>query len=368
MVPFKEQNGAALVGVMLVLLVLTLLGTTAFLCSTTEIKINSHYQQSLQALYAAEAGLQRLLSIYRQNPLYFLQRKTGQEMNFPMGEPGGANGPEVKFWVEGLRYDPRATPAYVEVIMVGKDVAQNSLARVRATIFCSSLEVPAIFKTGIATAGTLQVRGPAEIWGSLHANRGYSVEPASIVEQLKSEQFQVTQSLDPTGSDFLPWQDIPPISEEGFQGYRNMAQQPGNQLLSGPQNLTLTGDQKGHLIFVDGDLILNGNELSGATFIATGSITLTGSALLRADHMLDAAFIAGRDIIVSDFSQIAGVFWSNGSLIRMGSGKLSGTIVCQGNITQPGGLRFERVSQITNFFLPPTPSTYSFTLRGWSHM
>lgn len=366
--PFKKQKGAALVGVMLVLLIMTLLGTTAFLCSTTEIKINSHYQQSLQALYAAEAGLQRLLSIYRQNPLCFLQKKTITEINLPMDEPEGTNGPGIKFWVNNLRYDPQVTPTYVEVIMVGKDIAQNSLARVRATIFCNFSEVPAIFKTGIVTAGTLNLKGPLEISGSLHANRGYSIEPLSIIEQLKSEQFQVTQSLDPSGPDFLPSQDIPLISEEGFQGYRNMAQQPGNQVLLGQQTLILTGDQKGLLIFVDGNLTLNGNELSGATFIATGSITLNGSAWLRADQMVDTAFIAGRDIIVNDFSQVAGVFWSNGSLISTGSGKLLGTIVCQGNITQSEGLRFERVSQISNPFLPPTPSTYSFTLRGWSQV
>ena len=364
----NEQKGAALVGVMLVLLILTLLGSTAFLNSTTDLKISGHYHQSLQALYAAEAGLQHLLSAYRQNPLHFLQKKTGPEMNFSLAEPEELNGPGTKFWINNLRYDPQETPAYVEVIMVGKDPIQNSLARVRATIFCNSSDVPAIFKTGIVTAGTLNLKGPLEISGSLHANRGYSVEPASVLEQLRSQQFLVTQSLDPTGPDFLPSQDIPLISEKGFQGYLSLAQQPGNQVFLGQQNLTLTGDQKGLMIFVDGDLILTGSELSGATFIATGSITINGSASLKADGFLDTAFIAGRDIIINDFSQIAGIFWSNGSMIKRGSGKLSGTVVSQGNITQLEGLQFERISQISNTFLPPTPSTYSFTLKGWSQI
>ncbi len=88
--PIKQQKGAALVGVMMVLLVLTLLGSNAFLTSTTELKISANYNQSLQALYAAEAGIQQLLSGYRQNPDYFLQKKTGPEMNFPLGEPDHA--------------------------------------------------------------------------------------------------------------------------------------------------------------------------------------------------------------------------------------------------------------------------------------
>ena len=103
-----------------------------------------------------------------------------------------------------------------------------------------------------------------------------------------------------------------------------MAQQSGNQLLLGNQNLLLSGDQKNLLIFVDGDLILQGNNLSGVTIVATGSITLNGSTLLADDHTLDVAFIAGQDIILNDFSQIAGVLWSNKAVKKIGSGKLHG--------------------------------------------
>jgi type II secretory pathway pseudopilin PulG len=368
MVSLKTQQGTALVGVLMVLLILTLLGSTAFLNSTTEVKISGHYLQSLQALYAAEAGLQQLLSVYRQNPLHFLQKKTGIEMNFPQAEPDEHSGPGTKFWIYSLHYDPQEKPTYAEVIMIGKDAVQNSLAQIRATIFCESSDVPAIFKTGIVTEGTINLKGPAEISGSLHANRGYSVEPSSILEQLRSQHFSVTQSLDPTGTDYLPSQDIPLISEKGFQGYRELARLTGNQFFQGQQNLTFTGDQKGLLVFVDGDLILTGNDLSGATFIATGSITINGSVILKADGILDTAFISGRDIFANDFSQIAGIFWSNGSVTRKGSGKLSGVVVCQGNITQSEGFQFERVSEISKAFLPPTSSTYSFTLKGWTQI
>ena len=82
----RQQKGTALVGVMMVLLVLTLLGTNAFLNSNTELKISANYNQNLQSLYAAEGGIQLLLAGYRQNPDYFLQKKTGPEMNFPSGE------------------------------------------------------------------------------------------------------------------------------------------------------------------------------------------------------------------------------------------------------------------------------------------
>lgn len=368
----KQQNGAALVGVMMALLVLTLLGTTAFLTSITELKISSNYSQSLQALYAAEAGLQALLSAYRQNPGYFLQKNTALEMNFPVDEPDHPNRSMTKFWIKSLRYDSQETPAYAEVIIYGKDSGQYSLARLRATISCTQSgdapDVPQIFKCGIVTAGRLNFNGPLSIVGDLHANQGFSIEPSSVIEQLRSQHSSLTQSLDPLRPDYLPPKEVPMISENGFQNYRTMAQQKGNQAFFGQQNLFLSGDQKGHLIFVDGNVTLQGNNLSGVTLVATGSITLNGVTVLDRVGNLNAAFIAGGDIKVNEFSQHAGVFWANGSIKKLGSGKLSGALVCQGNISQMEGFQFERVSQISNTFLSPTATTYSFTLGGWSQI
>ncbi|MFH0789331.1 MAG: PilX N-terminal domain-containing pilus assembly protein [Pseudomonadota bacterium] len=368
----KQQNGAALVGVMMALLVLTLLGTTAFLTSNTELKISSNYNQSLQALYAAEAGLQALLSAYRQNPEYFLQKNTALEMNFPVDEPDHSNRSGTQFWIKALRYDSQEIPAYAEVIIYGKDNGRYSLARLRATILCTqsgeTSDVPQIFKVGIVTAGRLNLNGPLSIVGDLHANQGFSIEPSSVLEQLKSQHSSLTQSLDPLRPDYLPPMEVPMISENGFQNYRTIAQQKGNQTLFGRQNLFLSGDQKGHLIFVDGNVTLQGSNLSGVTLVATGSITLNGVTVLNREGNLDSAFIAGRDIMVNEFSQLAGVFWANGSIKKLGSGKLSGALVCQGNISQMEGFQFERASQISNAFLSPTATPYSFTLGGWSQI
>jgi hypothetical protein len=368
----KQQKGAALVGVMLVLLVLTILGSNAFLTSTTELKISSNYNQSVQALYAAEAGIQQLISGYRQNFECFLNKKTGQEMNFPVSEQDLPDRPGIKFWLQELRYDPQQLPTYVEVIMIGKDSGQNCLSRIRATIYCSRsggpADVPPIFRMGIVTAGLLNLSGSLEILGNLHANQGYSIDPSSVIEQLKQNQFSVTQSLDPTRSDYLPALEVPVISEKKLEEYRSMARQSGNQYLFGQQNLILSANQKNLLIFVDGDLTLQGDNLTGVTIVATGSITLNGSILLSADHTLDSAFIAGQDIILKDFTQIAGVLWSNKAVKKIGSGKLQGAVVCQGNIFQSGGLQFERVSQISNIYFSQTPTTYSFILNGWSQI
>jgi hypothetical protein len=366
--PIKQEKGTALVGVLMVLLVLTLLGSNAFITSTTEMKISANYNQNLQALYAAEAGIQLLLSGYRQNPEYFLEKKTGSEMNFPIGEHDLSALPGIKFWLQELRYDPQESPTYAEVIMAGKDSGQNCLSRVRATIYCVRSDVSPIFKMGIVTAGQLHLSGSLEILGNLHANQGYQIDPSTVVEQLTLNEFTVTQSLDSTRSDFVSPMEVPVISEKRFQEYRVRAQLSGNQFFSGTQHLLLTGDQKNKMIFVDGDLVLQGNSLCGVTVVATGSITLNGSTRLADDLSLDVAFVAGQDIALNDFSQIAGLFWSNKAIKQIGAGKLWGAIVCQGNIYQTKGLQFKRVSQISNNFLPQTSTTYSFTLNGWSQI
>jgi hypothetical protein len=372
MVLLKQQNGAALVGVMMTMLVLTLLGSSAFLTSITELKVSSNYNQSLQALYAAEAGLQDLLSIYRQNPNYFLLKKTGSEMNLPINEPDQPNGAGTKFWIKELRYDPQEIPAYAEVIIYGQDSGRYGLARLRATVTCTqsgdASDVPQVFKRGIVTAGRLNLNGSLEIGGGLHANQGFSIEPASALDQLISQHTSLTQSLDPLRPDYLPPLEVPTISEKGFQRYRTMAQQAGNQSLMGQQTLSLSGDQKGLFIFVDGNVTLEGNNLSGLTLVATGSITLNGFTVLNKEGNLDGAFMAGGDIIANPTSQMAGVFWANGSIKKLGPGKLMGALVCQGNISQGEGFQFQGVSRISNPFLSPTPTTYSFVLGGWSQI
>lgn len=368
----NNENGAALVGVMLSLLVLTLLGSSAFLTTTTELKISSNYTQSLQALYAAEAGLEELLSVYRQRPMEFFEKKNGRELNLPVDEPTNPSGPGPIFWIKEMRYDPNSIPTYVEVVFYGKDLSPNSLARLRGTIYCTlsgvASDVPPIFKVGIATAGRLHFSGSLEISGNLHANQGVSLDPSSINNPTSTNLWNVTQSLDPLGSNYLPPQDVPVISEEGFSLYRILARQTGNQSLLGHQDLCLTGDQKGRLIFVDGNVNLTGNGVSGLTLVATGSITLSGSIHLAKNLSLDTAFIAGRDIIIKDSHQPAGIFWSNGAIQKSGSGKLIGAVVCQESIFQLNGFQFERIAEISNPYLSQTLQAVSFRLGGWTQI
>jgi hypothetical protein len=372
MIPLHRQDGTALVGIILLMLVLTFLGTSAFLNSTAELKINSNYAQSLRALYAAEAGLQDLLNLFRRNPQGFLQKKSGEELGFPPAEPQTENGPGTKYWMMDLHYDSQPSPDFAEVIIAGKEVGQNALCRIRATIYSNSTGgsdgVPAIFKIGLVTAGALGLIAPLDVRSSIHANQGYSIDPATVAEQLRTQQFSVTQSVDPGGADYQKALEVPLISEKGFQEYQLKAQNGGNSILSGSQNLTLKGDQSNRLIYVNGDVTLNSDQVSGLTLVATGSITLNGSVVLKEVGRLNSAFIAGGNILLNNFSELSAVFWSNQSIVASGAGKLAGTMVCQAPVSFGPGLQFERADTISDIYFPSDLTRYSFAVRGWSQL
>jgi hypothetical protein len=369
---FKRQKGAALVGVLLVLLILTLLGTNAFLSSISEIAINSNYHQGLQASYSAEAGLQQLLSHFRQHPQSFLEKKSGPEINFPVFNPDLPGNSSDGFGLQQLRYDSQTPPAYTEVVMVGCDKEKKGISRVRASISLipmgGTYPTPPVFKMGMVCAGRFLLNDPLDFRGDIHASRGYEIAPSSLIERFRHNQFSVSQSSDPLGPDFNGTVAIPEVSENNFQEYLAVAGQAGNQNFYGPQTLTLTGDQKGKLIYIDGDLHLKAEALSGVIIVARGKLTIEGGSIQHSGLPVDTVFISGGDIQINSSSELNGVFWTNGSLRKNNPGKIRGAVVCQGDISLSPGLQFERISWISNFFLSPLRPTFSFFLSGKSLM
>jgi len=369
MVRINRQEGTALLGIILVMMVLSFLGTSVFMNSNAELKINSHYTQSLRSLYAAEAGLQELLHHFRWNPEDFLQKKSGQDLGFPIAEPPAQNVPGSKYWLMDLRYDAQIPPNYAEIIIVGKEVGQNASCRIRATIYANadacSDGVPSIFKIGLATAGNFSLKTPGDIRSSVHANRGFSIEPSTVFDKLREQQFSVTQSQDPNRPDYQKPLLVPVISDKGFQEYQLKAQNFDSSFL-GSQKLVLKGDQNNRIIYVNGDVTLDSDQVSGLTLAATGSITVNGSVVLADGGLLNSAFIAGGNILLKDFSEMSALFWSNQSVIAAATGKISGTMVSQESLSFGPGFQFVRVDSISDIYFPSDLTKYSFAVKGWS--
>src|SRR3989304_5686517 len=60
-----NEKGMVLVVALLLITVLTLIGTTAIMTSSTDIKISTNYRQSSQAFYSAEAGSEHAMALLR---------------------------------------------------------------------------------------------------------------------------------------------------------------------------------------------------------------------------------------------------------------------------------------------------------------
>lgn len=54
----KDESGVALVIALLIMVLLTILGTAAIMTSTTDVKIAANFKKSTNAFYAAEAGIE----------------------------------------------------------------------------------------------------------------------------------------------------------------------------------------------------------------------------------------------------------------------------------------------------------------------
>jgi hypothetical protein len=122
------------------------------------------------------------------------------------------------------------------------------------------------------------------------------------------------------------------------------------------------------LIYVDGDVTVNCDQVSGLTLVATGAITLNGSVVLKKGDTVNSAFIAGGNILLNNFSELSSLFWSNHSIVPVGAGKLAGTMVCQGFISFGPGLQFERVDTISDIYFCSDLAKYAFAVKGWSQM
>jgi hypothetical protein len=367
----NDQQGTALIGVLMFLLVLTLLGSKAFRSTTADLQIGSGYGQGLQALYAAEAGLQQMLSRYRQNPALFQEKRTAAEMNLPTGEPTVSNFQNNSYWVADLRYDPQATPGFAEVIIQGKTAASRASARIRATLYSSTgaaQDVDPIFKLGIAAGGECRLRGDLSIEANLHANRGYVIDPVSLVADLRARDYRVTQSLDAARDDFISPLDIPRLSPETVQSLRTRAQSGNNRYWSGSQSLILSGDQQNALLFVEGDLLLEAREVRGVTVVATGALTLKGSSSVGDNQEIGVAFMAGRDIHLQEISDLQAVLWANGNIRQEGAGLLSGALVCQGSVLGQENFRFRLQDRVANPFLPRRTPDWDIRVGGWSQL
>ena len=360
--------GSALVTVLLLILVFSVLGTTALWMTGTDLKIGTNAQQNLEALYAAEAGLQSLLAFYQRQPEAFLQKKTGSLLGLPSVEPAQANWRQFRVWAAELRYDGLPVPRFAELTVQAREPRSRASARIKATLFRDSPDGRTVlaepFTIGLLTGGPLDLGALVRLQTDGHANGGYSVDSA-LKERLRKDGFSLSQSFDPAGPDYRESVGLPRPTEEELEYFRTLARAGDRYYRGENRALSLRGDQQGQLVFVEGDALVEGIDLSGVTLVSTGSITFTGNSRVNAEQFIDVAFIALKDIVLKNNGEAAGVYWCQGSFQPQGPGGIEGIIVSRGGISSAGPFSFSRYGQIQNPYLPPAPQGQRWVWKGW---
>jgi hypothetical protein len=123
-----KERGFVLVTALLLLSVLTTLGTAAVLQGTADLRICGNHLAGIQARYAAEAGVNVAAAVFLRNPEAFLEKRTAREMGLPTARPAT---PHLRnkgaYWFPSITYDPADPPAWVDIRCLGSVLDTNSL-------------------------------------------------------------------------------------------------------------------------------------------------------------------------------------------------------------------------------------------------
>lgn len=384
----EGSSGSVLIIVMILLALFALTAVALTTKTATESRIATNHKLSVQSLYAAEAGFNSVIGAYYGNPNHFTARSAAVDMGFQNSEPDNPNlGNHLAYWISEITYGAGSPPQSVDIETWGTVLGTNSRARVKVRLR-RFIPVADPFQVGILTNGDLTIHGSPDIIGSLHANGNIQQTGSGTIDGnltahgTANVEASVTGDIESSAETI----EVPMITRADFQDLQSRADVLLNDPAAGaqagsddateipeaagnanneaddistkePAVFDGSGDQQGRIIFCEGDLTINGSDISNATIVATGNITINGSTQPNGST-IDVAMMAGGDITINGSNTSYGVFWSNGGFVQNGDGQVCGTIVCQGDISRNGSFTFVYNGDIENENLPSAAPGY----------
>ena len=359
----RNEHGAALVIGLMFLAILGLLGTTAVVLTTTDMKIGSNYRQHNQTFYHADGGVQFVLATIENDlkngttvangTANILPTTVGATQPFTAASPSGFN----------LTFSDitmvSTSPDTFSFTSTSQDPNDGSKAVIEV-LFRRPDHDPA-FDVGFISEGNLTITGAPNIDGGIHSNHNVTQNShgGTVIGSISAVGSAIGGSCGTgctltSGADRI---DVPLITTADFNAWKTKAQTPPNIYDSGA--CTYSDPGAGNIYFCDGNLTFANNLSTSAesdvTIIATGNISANGSSVKRLDGKTGLAFIAGGDITVSGGggTSLIAAFWCNGNYLSNGSRSVEGSIVAGGTITQHGSSAFIQDNNIDNENLPP---------------
>jgi hypothetical protein len=137
------------------------LGPFLIQTTTVETAMSGNYLKSTQAMYAAEAGVNRLIRKYRNDPALFTQTKNLADMALPEATPKTTNlSNQMAYWYTHLTYEASTPPQFVEFQSHGTTLRSTSLARISTRLL---YDPPKPFDYGLFADDHVEVNGQGNI-------------------------------------------------------------------------------------------------------------------------------------------------------------------------------------------------------------
>jgi hypothetical protein len=373
----NPENGSTLVVTVLVLVILSILGTAALTMTNTELLIARNMKLNSKAFYNAEAGVNFALSNIKQGLINSTLELDGIQidkedldnginLNSTLGISSfDAN--EIYFSYIGI-LSKVSSDRYC-FITQGKDNEQsNGEVQIES---CFDVEkIPYnVFKKGIVSGGNIYMHGEVNVSGSLHANGYISQSGAgnSIINGDVTSVSESTVSADVNGT--VGWGEdyrihIPTVTQDNTPNEEdaNVVLEDGGQIDSDLiDGVWEESNIDSPIIYVKGDLtVVNDADVSGLTIISEGTINFRGHSSWNESDEIKTTIIAMQDIEFNGSGDSYGVFWCNGSFIRNGSSLVHGSIVAGAAVDDTdvdfsGKMEFKYIDKISDDIPVPSP-------------
>jgi Tfp pilus assembly protein PilX len=362
----KNEHGVALVISLMFLAILGMLGTTAYVMTSTDLKIGRNYKQSSQAFYNADGGVQYVIATIENDlknettvangTANILPTTVGAYEPFTAASPSGFN---LTFSNITKVSD---SPGVYSFTSTNQNPNDGSKAEI--DVLFLKLDHDPAFDVGILSEGDITINGTANIDGGIHSNgnvgqngNGTIIGGVSAVGTTGAGACD-TSSGDCTltpGADRI---DVPLITTADFDAWKTEAQtQSPPSYYSGA--CTYSDPGAGNIYFCDGNITFTDSlntAQSDVTIIATGDISASGSSVKNLDGKIGVKMIAGGDIEYSGGggAVLNATFWCNGDYRHNGTGTVEGAIVAGGEITRNGAFNFIQDNNLDDENLPPS--------------
>ena len=156
-----NARGATLITALMFMTTMAALAPFLMRTTTLEVAMSGNHVESAQAMYAAEAGVNRLVRKYRNEPSIFTDKQSLADMALPEAKPGSTNlTHQMAYWYTDFTYEGSTPPRYVDFVSNGGNVRSRGWARIASRLLYEPLKP---FDYGLFADETMVLNGSGAI-------------------------------------------------------------------------------------------------------------------------------------------------------------------------------------------------------------